>query len=303
MAEQTTDPPKERTKEEVFAAYERRLSSKGRTRNFMLRFAREFVDFAEGSYDRETVERFLEYEQKKHGYNAGSLNFAFRIVRTLFGRNEIEWPFNRGEGPTVREGSIDAPALDPRTIRRLVETVRATRNRPASAFLALATTYGLRRQEMINLRPPDIRLTDQTLYIATLKHGRERTHLIPDQIVYHLAKYDFSTPRSESYMYNLWGEMERGVGLHHIGHVGWHSIRRTLDTLLLRVFPETTVSSFLRWKQATSSKMTLRYSRTTFVGEDENVVELSGEALTVDQLIFSQNEDGTYKHPFIGLWE
>lgn len=297
-----------KTKDEVLETYAKRLSSTGKTRNFMLRFAHEYVDFAEGKYDRDSVLGFLEHERRLHNYNDASLRYAFGIVRTLFSRNEnkvtgeFEWPFNRGEGPQISEADINAPALDPRTIRRMIATVKVSGNIPAACFLALSTVYGLRRQEMINLTPDDIRIFDQTIDIRTIKHGRERTHIIPDQIVYHLEPYDFSKRKSENYMYGLWGEIERMIGLHHIEHVGWHSNRRALDTLLLRIFPETTVSSFMRWKQGTSGRMTFRYSRTKFVGEDESVVELTGEALSVDQLIFSQNEDGTWKHPFVNDW-
>ncbi len=297
------------SKEEVFENYEKRLSSKGKGRNEYLRWAHDFVDYAEGKYDRSTVEGFLVNQQRKRKYSDNSLKLVFGVVRTLFRRNDFEWPFNRGEGPTVRESTINAPALDPRTVRRMIAAVKISNDLAAMAFLALSTTYGLRQQEMINItmavtnnEPNPIRLKDQTIYIATLKHGRERTHAIPDQIIYYLEHFDFSIPRSENYMWNLWGKMERMIDLPHYENVGWHAARRSLNTLLLRIFPEATVYSFMRWKQATSSNMALRYSRMKFVGEKDEVVELQGDALTVDQLIFSQNEDGTWKHPFIEAW-
>ena len=292
-----------RTKEEMVEEYAKRLSSKGKNRNLYLRMIGEFANFAEGNFERDTVERFLVAEREKHHYSDNSLRMLFGLLSTFFKRNKLEWPFNRGEGPIVREDSINAPALDPRTVKRMIEAVRESQDRRACAFLALSTTYGLRRQEIMNLKPGDINLKDSTLYIATLKHGRERTHLIPFQLHYALGRYDFSEEISDFTMGRLWISIEDMVQMKYFKRMGWHAVRRTLNTLLLRDFKEATVHSFLRWKQATSRDMTMRYSRTRFVGEEEEVVDLSGEALSVDEEIFACRPDGTSFHPFIDSWQ
>ncbi len=297
--------PKPKTKEEIFDTYARRLSSKGKNRNQMLRMAKEFLDYAEGNYERATVEGFLSAEKEKRKYGPGSLNYVFRLIRTLYGRSQMEWPFNRSEAPVVRESRVVAPALGPNTSRRAISIIKASDNIEAAAFFALSTVYGLRQQEMVNLTQDDVRIKDQTIYIATLKHGRERTHIIPDQIVYYLSRYDFSEPRSEMHMWNLWGNIERMAEIKHIPRVGWHAVRRCLDTLLTGAFDgnKVLIGNFLRWKQG--SDMVQRYSRVTFVGDDEgDHVEIQGDALNVDQRIFTETRaDGTLKHPFLSDWE
>ena len=273
--------------------YAKRLGSTGRNRNLYLRYAEEFLNFAGGNFERESIQGYIA-KLKRKGYSEGTINLKFRIIRTLFGRNKMEWPFAQGEAPQIRESLIVAPALHPHTIARMIEAVKDGEP-DERAFLALSTTYGLRRVEMVGLLKADIRLKDKTIHIATAKHGRERTHIIPDELIPHLVGYDFDTPRCEFNLFTLWYRLENKIGLEHIPQVGFHSIRRTLNTLLLKELPDATVMSFLRWKQRTSSHMPFRYSAVTFVGEEENLTEVVGEALDVDSEVFR-------KHPFVKCW-
>jgi integrase len=301
--------------QEILNNYSNHLSSKGKTRAHYLRFAKEFLDYAQGQYDRATVEGFLENMKQKHNYGEGSLNFAFRVVCTLFKRNKLDWPFNRGEAPLIRESSVQAPALPPPTIKTAIAMVRKQDLPNAQAFLALSTTYGLRRQEMVNLtlaardgEPSPIRIKDRTIYIATLKHGRENTHIIPKEIVPYLENYDFSVPRSEFYMINLWYDIERLIGLEHIEHMGWHSIRRTLQNELeLAGLNKDIIQAFMGHKLRTSTDMGARYTVTRYVGYlkgQEETANLDGMAFNIDQKIFEKDKEGNYMHhPFLSDWE
>jgi integrase len=189
-------------------------------------------------------------------------------------------------------------ALHPRTVKRMIAAVKASDNLAAKAFLALSTTYGLRSQEMINLSPIDVRPKDQMIYIASQK----KMHFIPEQIFYYVDHYDFSKPRSQNFMLNLWRKMERLIDLPHYDNVGWHAIRRTLITLLLLDLPEPTVYAFMRWKQKASSDTALRYSRIRFVGVEGEVHEFQADFFMADHLVFGQYLDGTRIHPFIDFW-
>lgn len=86
-------------KAKLLDRYEKGLSSKGKNRTLFLRYAREFLDYGDGKMDKVTVQGFLKHLKEKN-YSAGTIKFAFQVVRTLFRRNEEYWPFNRGEGPT-----------------------------------------------------------------------------------------------------------------------------------------------------------------------------------------------------------
>lgn len=275
--------------------YAKRLGSSKTTKNSYLRFAQDFLDYADGNLDRETIDKYVEHLRMKHKYSDGSVNFVFRIIRTLFGRNNLAWPFARGESPQIREDQIAAPALDPGVIGEMIESIKRDDRPDEKAFLAISTIYGTRRVELVHLTQNDVNLRDRTIHIATAKHGRERTHLIPEEIIPYLEEYDFDKTISQFSLFTLWYRLEYRIGLTHIDQVGFHSIRRTLNTMLLDHLPETTVMSFLRWKQRTSSHMPYRYSAQRFVGREGMTTKVIGVAKDVDTKVFDV-------HPFLEFW-
>lgn len=286
-------------KAEILERYTRGLSSNGKARRQYIRYAEEFLEYSDGDFSRETISKYIERLKKKLKYSDGSVNYVFRVIRTMFSRSlekeGAEWPFRRGESPVIKEDNILAPALHPQTLGRIITAVRDSGEPPTRAFLALSTTYGLRKTELVGLNGQDIRLKDQTIHIATAKHGRERTHLIPDAIVPFLKGFDFGETRSDNYIFSLWYQVEQSIKMKHTAQVGWHSVRRSLNTMLLRVLPEATVMSFLRWKQRTSSHMPYRYSAQVFVAEEGETTEVVGDALDVDNEVFRV-------HPFLEYW-
>ena len=292
---------------QLLEQYSKGLASTGKTRSLYLRYASDFLDYAEGDFSREVINKYLERLKRKkyRGKNTsdGTLNFAFRVVRTLFTRNEailkeqgVEWPYRRGESPSIREDDINAPALDPDIIREQIYAIKKDGEPAARAFLSISTVYGTRRIEMVELTQDDVRIKDKTIHIATAKHGRERTHLIPDEIVPYLAEYDFNKPISDFTLFTLWYRIEYKISLAHTDQVGWHSIRRTLNTLLLDQLPEATVMGFMRWKQRTSSHMPYRYSAQRYVGREGVTTKVVGEAKDVDTKVFEV-------HPFLEHWK
>ena len=282
--------------------YAKKLGSKGYSRDLYLRFAKDFLDSAGGSFDRDSIEHYLEHLRREHKYSDGSVNFAFRVVRTLFKRNEaelkeegVEWPFNRGESPLIREDEVVAPALDPDIIGEMIQATKKKGTPDEKAFLAISTTYATRRVEMVSLVQDDVKIKDKTIHITTAKHGRERTHLIPDEIVPYLKGYDFDRAITNFILFTLWYRIEYLIDLPHTDKVGFHSVRRTLNTILLEHLPEVTVMSFLRWKQRTSSHMPYRYSAQRFVGREGLTTKVVGGAKDVDQKVFEV-------HPFLEYW-
>ncbi len=280
--------------EEILENYTKRLGSTGKTRSLYLRFASNFLEYAGGEFDREKIDKYLA-RLRRQKYSDGTINLIFRTIRTLFSRNNMEWPYNRGESPQIREDRIQAPALDPDIIGEMIQAVKSKGDPDEKAFLAISTTYATRRIEMVGLVMEDVHIKDRTIHITTAKHGRERTHMLPEEILPYLAGYDFDVKRSETEIFTLWYRLEYRIGLDHTNQVGWHSIRRTIDTLLLDKLPEATVMSFMRWKQRTSSNMAYRYSAQRFVGREGMSTKVVGEAKDVDSKIFAV-------HPFLEYW-
>lgn len=281
---------------ELLEQYSKGLGSTGATRNLYLHYATDFLNYAEGKFDKGVVNNYLLHLKHTHKYSDGTIDFAFRVARTLLKRNSIDWPFARGEGPQIREDSIKAPALDPDIIGEMVQAIKKDGEPDEKAFLAISTIYGTRRIEMVELSTEDVNIKGRTIHIATVKHGRERTHIIPEEIAPYLELYSFDNKRSEFELFTLWYRIEYKIGLEHTDQVGWHSIRRTLDTLLLDHLPDTVVMSFLRWKQRTSSSMPFRYSAQRFVGREGTTTKVVGKAKDVDSKVFEI-------HPFLEYWK
>jgi integrase len=282
--------------------YQNHLSSDGKTRTLYLKYAKDFLDHSSGIFTREEIQKYLtSLRRGEKKYSDGTVNFAFRVIRTLYNRNSselikegIEWPFRRGETPQIRENTVQAPALDPGLIIEMINKVKAEGEPNQRAFFSLSTTFGLRREEILELDQGQIDYKSKTIHIRTLKHGRERTHLLPDDIIWTLQDYDF--PKiSEFALLKIWYKIEFLNDFPHQEQVGWHSIRRTLNTLLLDELPENVVMSFLRWKQRTSSNMPFRYSAQRFIGREDSTVRVFGESKEMDQKVYEV-------HPFINYW-
>jgi integrase len=295
--------PQVQSKQQMLDVYANHLSSKGSSRHQYLKHAREFLDYADGEFTREIIDGFMDNMRESRGYNEDTVSHVFSIIRTLLKRNDIDWPYNRGEAPSARESEINAPALDPETVREEIEAVIASDNMAAVAMMALSTTYGLRRSELAGITGDDINLKDKTIYIATLKHGAEKTHIIPDRILPYLELYDFNISRPIFFMVSLSRDIEDMIHFKHVAHVGWHSIRRTVDKLLLDEFKDPVlVRKFMGWNLGRSNDMVERYSSTKFVGKSGESIKVTSDTLDVDGKIFGLNKDGQYRHPFLSSW-
>jgi len=166
-----------------------------------------------------------------------------------------------------------------------------------ACFLALATTYGPRREELCDLEPGDVDLKRNTIFISTIKFGRERYHLIPVEIKPYLEAHDFSQRYNLTQMSRLFWVIVNGSGLEALKpqRLGWHSIRHTVKTLLDKSgLDPFTVHDFMRWKGVEREfAMDMRYHATYFVGlEGPQVVTEEAES---DKEIFE-------KHPLLQFW-
>jgi len=266
------------------------------SRNQYVSYARQFLDSAD-ALDKESINKYLA-KLKRQKKSAGTINFAFRVIRTLFNVNKLDWPFRRGEAPLIGQRDEYKPALDPELIRIMVEAAKSGKLEGAPAcFLALSTVYALRREEMCDLEPGDVDLEANTIFINTVKFGRERYHLIPAEIKPYLQSHDLSRRYSLNQMSQMFWVIVNRSGLEALRpqRLGFHSIRHTVKTLLddsgLSLYA---VHDFMRWKSVDRGfAMDVRYHASHFVGLDgSRVVTEEAES---DKEIFE-------KHPLLEFW-
>ena len=283
-------------KTELLEKYSSNLSG-SKNRNHYMSYAKDFLDHADG-LTKESVTKYIEGLRIRHKRSPGTRNFAFRVIRRLFIVNAIEWPFRRLEGPQIGQRDEYKPALDPELIKIMIEAAKSGKlATDEAAFLALSSIYGLRRAEMVNLKPGDF--AGNSVFIATVHMGRQRYHLIPPEVKKYLTAHDFSQRYSQTGMDQVFWRIVNNSGLGQLKEhrLGWHAIRRTVLSVLHKVgLDPFSVHQYMRWKGGGAEgglAMDVRYHATSFIGlEGTKVVTLEAEG---DKEIFE-------KHPLLKMW-
>lgn len=275
--------------------YAANLSS-SRNKAHYLSYARDFLDHAD-ALDRASIDRYLTTLRKK-GRVPGTINFVFRVMRRLFTVNGLEWGYHRGEAPAIGERDEYRPQLSTEIIERMIRTATSGRlTEDEACFLALSTIYGVRREEMVILESKDIDLKTTSIFISTVKYGRQRYHLIPEEIKPYLKRRDFNQRYSATAISQVFWRIVNKSNLEGLksARLGWHAIRRAvLDGLINNNVNPFAARAFLRWKGIVGDlAMPTKYYGNVVVGLDGTTPVL--EEAKGDEDIFE-------KHPFLPMW-
>ena len=189
-------------------------------------------------YNRDDVIRYLSW-LREQGYRQSSINVMLRPVKLLA---QIQgWSFPRLAMPKVREGDVNRPILSNEEVYMMIRRGKEVLSDRELAYLALSTTYGLRREELRGLGRIDGKVT-----VNTVKGGPVTTHVVPDEIKPYLTGYESTDVR---YMSRIFQRIIRKVGIAlPSGNYGWHAIRRGLATgLLYKDVSLINIVRFMRW--------------------------------------------------------
>lgn len=258
-------------------------------------------ELGESTTDRNSVERRIA-TLRELGYSDGTIDWHYRIIRAAFRANGVEWPFRRGEGPGIREREVLALAMDENLVRRVIYAARRDREKQRhlmpydTLYLALSTTYAMRRAELADLSRDVIDHERHLIYVETKKHGRQRWHLIPEPIrPYVYSALPDLRPMTPSALTKVFKRLERYAGIPHTTELGWHGFRRMIDRRLLQAgLDEFTINNFFRWKRS-KSNMVQRYADLTVVGEGVEGITQAAGGREIDESVFSH-------HPFLPFW-
>jgi len=286
-----------KTNEEMLKNYTDRLSTASSSRSVFIKYAQDYLNYSHGKFDRQTIDRFITHLRKK-GYKDSSVNLIVRIARTLCVRNKIEWPLRRGELPVVRETTVLQPVQATEIILREIRAVKEMGTPQEKALLAVSTTWATRAQEKIDIEPGDLNLQDRVIFIKTAKRGRERYHLIPEELVPIFTDYSFADPISKPQLLFVWYRIERLAGIPHRPRVGWHSIRRQVMNLMQDAkFSDGEINTFTRHKMATGSNILDKYTTRQYVNYDEEkpTIQMAPTLEELDRRVYSVL-------PFVSAW-
>jgi len=257
---------------------------------------------------------------EKKGYSAGTRRTTYSILKRGFDiahtlDESIIWPFGKkppSELPVdVAEWEVNAPIISLEELKTMIAGAKdGAIPGPAAAILAASSIYGLRRIEMIELKPENMDIRKGALRVTTAKHGRAHEHLVPEELKPYLEHYPFQA-YSPVGLSNLYHQIRQVVGLEIVHGSGWHSVRRLVASTLLFVYPLPLVKAFLRWKMG-SMDIALTYFKMPAKQVDrmifglESFPSVQGPSPEVNEVeSLTQNLIGkmvTAEHPFLKLW-
>ncbi len=226
-------------------------------------------------YDRDDVIRYLCY-LREEGYRQSSIEVMVRPVRLLA---QIQgWTFPRLAMPKVRDGDVSRPILSNEKVYLMIKRGKEVLSDRELAYLALSTTYGLRREELSSLGRIDGKVT-----VNTVKGGPVTNHVVPDEIEPYLEGYERIGVRYMSFTFQ---RMIKKLSIVlPSGNYGWHAIRRGLATeLLYRDVSLINIVRFMRWSDGTVKG---QFGMLAIYGK-RNQEE-------VDKSVFKV-------HPFLSIW-
>lgn len=196
---------------------------------------------SKGEYDRDDVIRYLTW-LREHGYRQSSIDVMLRPVKLLA---QVQgWTFPRLAMPRVRDSDISRPAFSYEEVCQMIRRGKEVLSARELAYLALSSTYGLRREELSHLAR-----IDGTVTVKTVKGGPVTTHLVPEEIKPYVAGYERSGVR---YMSAVFRRITAKLGIGSPQErYGWHAVRRALATELLYTDVSlVNLVRFMRWSDA-----------------------------------------------------
>ncbi|MBA7644067.1 hypothetical protein ES703_51804 [subsurface metagenome] len=199
------------------------------------------------SYSRADVTAFLTHLRKR-GLLQSTIDKDLKAIKLLA---VIQgWAFPKLSLRRVSPDEIRRTILSKDTIGGMITLAKqGLLNDTEVCYLALATTYGLRRVEMVRLKPSSFP-NEHHLIVDTAKGGSKTTHIIPPQIVPYLGSFRHFEADSLTHMFH---RVAGKCGLDTGAGYGWHSIRRSLATeLILSEASSLNVLRFMRWSDAST---------------------------------------------------
>lgn len=285
----TLPPPVENLQLALSSPRER---AKGTIDSYVLT-AINFVRFASNvTLPDEQVLRKYFIQRRKGGTGERTLRKEFNHLKKLYLSNHWDWPFTVDDQPQPSEAA-NAPAF---TLEEIATLIRARGEySPMENFcLAISTTWGSRAEEIVKIRKRDY--DGEVVAIKLAKRKGEIViirHIIPEEIRPILLDCHPRLTTTAS-LFNIFQKMLLKCGLGERKGYGYHSVRRTLRTLLewnlaQARLPLSFVGDFIGWAPTTKG---IVYGGAPMLGVYSHPEILSDEPFAVDKLVLPH-------HPFL----
>ncbi|MBA7593451.1 hypothetical protein ES703_00371 [subsurface metagenome] len=258
-----------------------------------LQTAKVFLEFlGDGRQpDDKDFRRYFVHRREKD-ISERTLTKEFIQLKKLADANNWPWPFTSDDRPVAEEEPF-APAFTPEEIETLIKA-REEYSKGELFYVAVSTTWGLRREEMVRIRKRDY--TEVSIKIKTAKHGRRVEHIIPDEINPILQNYRPKLNNINSLSYLFYRVLNK-AGIERRKGYGWHSVRRTLRTILEwnlaeNRLPLSLVADYMGWSRTQKG---IVYGGAPMLGVYSHPEIMSADPFAIDRLVLGV-------HPFLKHW-
>ena len=255
------------------------------------------ANFLSGLKDNQspTASDFRRYfiRRRQEGVSERTLRKEFFHLKKLALANGWPWPFESDDAP-YPEREQKLPVLLQAEVEQLIEA-RAKLSRAERFYLAVATTWIVRREELSRIKKRDY--DGEIFLIHTAKHGKGEKHLIPDALKPIFIDYR-PKEHNPSALSQMFKRICAKAGLEHKKGSGWDSIRYRLNTLLKDVcLPQNSLNpsllnDYAYWKQSAGG----RHVETDRTEDYRHPEILDTDPHGLDKVIYSI-------HPFLPLWQ
>jgi hypothetical protein len=146
--------------------------------------------------------------------------------------------------PKVKDSEVNRPLFTRDQVVHIISRAREVCSERELSFLAAASVYGLRREEIGTLE-----VSDGHVKVNGAKGGEVTFQIIPDAIKDYMK--DYGACGDVRYMSRVFQRIMSKVGLEVSRGYGWHSIRRALATeFAVRDVSALNILRFMRWSDA-----------------------------------------------------
>jgi integrase len=219
----------------------RQIETARRWRSLVQRF--EACCGVKESYHRADVVKFVA-ELRQEGMKQNSINARLKALRLLCQIQNWDGGFPRLAMPKVKDSEINRPSFSVDEVVYIISKAKEVCNERELSFIAAASVYGLRREEIGTLE-----VSDGHVKVNTAKDGEVAFQIIPNAIKDYMKSY--RACNDVRYMTRVFHRIMSKVGLELDRGYGWHSIRRALATeLALLGVSALNILRFMRWSYA-----------------------------------------------------
>ena len=219
----------------------RHVETARRWRSLVRRF--EVCCGVKDSYNRADVVKFIA-ELRQEGMKQSSINSRLKALGLLCQIQNWDGGFPRLAMPKVKNSEVNRPIFTTDQVVHIITKAKEVCSERELAFLAAASVYGLRREEIGTLE-----VSDGHVKVHTAKDGEVTLQIIPDAIKGYIEGYRACS--DVRYMTRVFQRIMSKVGMEVNRGYGWHSIRRALATeLVLSDISALNIVRFMRWSDA-----------------------------------------------------